>query len=51
MYPHCVNKGLSENGCSSVSLASASSAPYYLVPPNSYIQKYVIPECIEIPSV
>ena len=35
-----------DNGCSSVPLASASSPPWYLAPPNSHMQKSVIPECI-----
>ena len=32
--PHCTNGGLSDNGCSSVPLASTSSRPWYLALPD-----------------
>ena len=38
--------GLSDNGCSSVPLASVLSPPWCIAPPNNHIQKLVIPECI-----
>ena len=43
-----INGGLSDNGCSSVTLASASSPRLFLATSNSHIQKYVILECIDI---
>ena len=46
--PHGINSDLSDNGCSSVSPASAFSSPWYLAPPYSHIQKEVMPECIDM---
>ena len=46
--PYYINSGLSDNGCSSVPLASASFLPWYLVLPNSHIQKQVISECVDM---